>query len=242
MSKITNIRLPASATTTQFKPQDFNQLKEAVQQIVRQLNGTYTPVVSENTVGAAAWMSTGGSAGGSFAGHINGFQDTVGQTVPYGLFMDNADQNSAGTTSANTLRLNTPIFSHGIRVENDTQLFFDYPGQYKISVSCQATNQSNEVAEFELWAVNSGVNYPLSNSRYDVPARKSTGVWGHTVANITGIFTVNDPITEYLEMAWWSNSSEVYIENYGARTNPDRPAVPSVILTAAFLSVENNDV
>jgi len=240
MSKILNIRLPASATTTQFKPQDFNQLKEAVQQIVFQLNNSYTPITSENTLGALSWMS-GGSGGGAFSGHVRGFQDSVGMTKPYGMFMDDADQSSAGVTSENIVRMNTPIFGSCIRVEDDTKLYFDYPGQYQINVSCQVVNQSNEIQEFELWAKNTGINYPLSNTRFDVPARKSTGVWGHIAAAISGIFTVTDPVTEYLEMAWWSESTDVYIEHYAARTSPTRPEIPSVILTAHFLSAETND-
>lgn len=240
MSKILNIRLPASATTTQFKPQDFNQLKEAVQQIVFQLNNSYTPITSENTLGALSWMS-GSGGGGAFSGHVRGFQDSVGMMLPYGMFMDDADQVSAGITSENIIRLNTPIFGAGIRVEDDTKLFFDYPGQYEINISCQVVNQSNEIQEFELWAKNTGVNYPLSNTRFDVPVRKSTGVWGHVVAAINGIFTVNDPVNEYLELAWWSESTDVYIEHYAARTNPTRPEIPSVILTVNFLSAEAND-
>jgi hypothetical protein len=35
------------------------------------------------------------------------------------------------------------------------------------------TNQNNAVQEFELWAKNKGVNYPLSNTRFDVAVRKS---------------------------------------------------------------------
>jgi len=162
-------------------------------------------------------------------------------TKPYGMFMDDADQASARVTSENIVRMNTPIFGSGIRVEDDTKLFFDYPGQYQINVSLQVVNQSNNIQEFELWAKNTGTNYPLSNTRFDVPVRKSTGVWGHAVPAISGIFTVNDPVNEYLEMAWWAESTDVYIEHYAARTNPTRPEIPSVILTAHFLSAETND-
>jgi len=242
MSKILNIRLPASATTTDFKPQDFNQLKEAVQQIVLQLNTSYTPITSENSVSALSWALGGGSsAAGGFSGHVRGFQDSVGMTKPYGMFMDSNDQTTNSTTTANTLRLNTPIFGSGIRVEDDTKLFFDHPGQYQINVSCQVTNRANATKEFELWAVNTGTNYPMSNTRFDVPPRKSTGVWGHAVAAISGIFTVNDPVTEYLEMNWRASDTDVGLEYYPARTNPTRPASPSVTLTTHFLSAETNN-
>ena len=241
MSKILNIRLPASATTTEFSPGDFNQLKEAVQQIVLQLNTSYTPIASENTLGALSWLSNSAGAGGGFSGHVRGFQDSVGIMLPYGMFMDDADQLNPSTTAANTLRLNTPIFGSGIRVEDDTKLYFDYPGQYEINVSCQVVNGTNNAQEFELWAVNTGINYPLSNTRFDVPARKNPNQLGHIAAAISGIFTVTDPVNEYLEMAWWAESTDVYIEHYAARTNPTRPEIPSVILTAKFLSAESNN-
>lgn len=241
MSKITNIRLPASATTTEFRPGDFNQLKEAVNQIVFQLNNSYTPVVSENAQAARLWAAAGaGSAGGGFVGHVRGFQQSTGIFLPYGLFMDETDQANGGTTQENILKMQTPVFSSGVSIVNDTEIHFDYPGEYLVGINCQVTNQDNKVHEFELWAKNSGTNYPLSNTRFDVPARKKATAWGHTVPSITGIFTVNDPTTEYLELAWWSDSTSVLLESYAARTSPTRPAIPSVITTVAFLSSEAN--
>lgn len=241
MSKIVNIRLPASATTTEFKPGDFNQLKEALAQIVLQLNSTYTPVVSENSAAARTWLSGSAGAGGGFAGHVTGFQSSVGIKLPYAMLMSNADQTSAGTTTANLLTYNQPAFEYGIRRSASTpsRIYFDYPGQYLINVSCQVTNRDNAIHEFELWAKNTGTDYPLSNTRFDVPRRKGSSAWGHTVAAIAGIFTVRDPVTEYLEMAWWSSSNQVQLETYAAGTNPTRPEIPSVILTASYLSTES---
>jgi hypothetical protein len=56
------------------------------------------------------------------------------------------------------------------------------------------------------------------------------------VAVINGIFTINNPDTEYLEIAWWSDNADVYLEHYAAGTSPTRPEIPSVILTANFVS------
>ena len=61
-------------------------------------------------------------------------------------------------------------------------------------------------------------------------------MWSHIVPAITGIFTVNDPTNQYLEIAWWADSLDVYLENYPTNTSPTRPAIPSVILTINFLS------
>jgi len=242
MSKIVNVRLPASATTTEYNVQNFNQLVEALKLIVNQLNTTYTPVASENSLAAKGWMAgAGAGAGGGFAGAMSGFQTSSGIMLPYGMFMSTADQTNAGITVENLVTYNLPVLERGIRVDpvNTSRLYFDYPGQYLVNVACQVTNQDNAVREFELWAKNSGTNYPYSNTRFDVPVRKSASIWGHIVANIAGIFTVQDPVNEYLEMAWWGESTLIQLESYAAGVSPTRPAIPSVILTAAFLSAES---
>lgn len=174
------------------------------------------------------------SAASISGGVINGFNRGI--EAPYAMLMSDQDQNSAGITSENLISYNTPIFQYGIRVENNTRIKFDYPGQYLIIVNCQFTNRSNTAAEFEIWAKDQGVNYPLSNTRFDIPARKSVSIYSHVVAVINGIFTINDPETEYLEIAWWSDNADVYLEHYAAGTSPTRPEIPSVILTANFIS------
>ena len=238
MSKILNIRLPASATTTEFKPGDFNQLKEAINQIVFQLNSTYTPVSSENNLAARGWMAAGAGAGGGFAGHVTGFQNSTGIRLPHALLMSDADQANAGVTSENLITYNTPVMEYDIYRDpsNPSRIYFNSPGQYLINVKAQAVNKDNAVHELNLWAKNTGVNYPLSNTRFDVPVRKSAAIWGHTTAITAGIFTVEDPTSEYLEMAWQADSTLVSLESYAAGTTPTRPATPSVVLTASYVS------
>jgi len=55
MSKITNVRLP-NATPSGYDPQQFNQLVRSLEQIILQLNTTYTPVVTENKDQAQSWF------------------------------------------------------------------------------------------------------------------------------------------------------------------------------------------
>ena len=176
--------------------------------------------------------------GGTFTGSgfkggtLSGFGQ--GLEVPYAMLMSDQDQTSAGTTSENIVTLNRVIFSDGINVENNSRITFAYPGQYLVTVSLQVTNSDNQIKEFELWAKNTGVNYPLSNTRFDVPATKGMAGFGHLVAAVAGIFTVTNG--EYLEMAWWSDGANVKLEHYAAGTNPTRPEIPSVILTVQFVS------
>jgi hypothetical protein len=176
--------------------------------------------------------------GGSFVGgnvtasSITGFGR--GLELPYAMLMSDADQTNAGITSENLLTYNQVVLSNGVQVLNNSQIHFTYPGQYLITFTLQVTNRGNTAAEFEVWAKNTGTNYPLSNTRFDVPVRKSSTIWSHIVPAITGIFTVNN--NEYLEIAWWADSTDVYLENYAAGTSPTRPEIPSIILTVSWVS------
>ena len=234
MSKINNVRLP-NASTGGYDPAQFNQLVRSLEQIVFQLNNTYTPVTSENTAGAATWMAMGSGAGGGFAGGIRGFQNSNGIILPQAMMISDQDQANASVTGENLLTF-APAFSNGITVESGSRIKVPCAGQYLVTFTLQVTNRDNAIHEFEVWAKATGVNYPLSNTRFDVPARKGAGNWGHAVPAITGIFTVNDPTNDYLEIAWWADSLNIYLEHYAAGTSPTRPAIPSVILTINFVS------
>jgi hypothetical protein len=234
MSKITNVRLP-NASPSGYDPQQFNQLVRSLEQVILQLNNTYTPVTSQDTAAAATWMSMGGGAGGGFAGGIRGFQNSNGIILPQAMMISDQDQVNASITGENLLTF-APAFSNGITVESGSRIKVPCAGQYLVTFTLQVSNRGNALQEFEVWAKDTGVNYPLSNTRFDVPARKSGSIWSHIVPAITGIFTVEDPTNDYLQIAWWASSLDVFLEHYAAGTSPTRPAIPSVILTINFVS------
>jgi hypothetical protein len=55
MSKILNVRLP-NATQATYSAEQFNQLVRSLEQVIFQLNNTYTPVVSEDKDQAQTWF------------------------------------------------------------------------------------------------------------------------------------------------------------------------------------------
>ncbi len=155
---------------------------------------------------------------------------------PHAMLMSDQDQSNPSITGANQLTFNQPVITQGVRVENTDEIWFEKSGQYLVTFSLQVSNRSNAVQEFEVWAGYNGTNYPLSNTRFDIPARKSVSIWAHIVPVITGIFTVANPQTEYLTIKWWASSTDVFLEHYPAGTSPTRPEIPSVILTVNFVS------
>ena len=156
--------------------------------------------------------------------------------TPHAMLMSDQDQANAGITSENIVTYNVPVIEQGIEVRSGSEIWFEQTGQYFVSFSLQFTNRGNAAQEIEVWAKSDGANYPLSNTRFDIAARKSVSVWSHAVAAVTGIFTVTNPDTNYLRIAWWSDGPDVFAESYPEGTSPVRPAVPSVILTANLIS------
>jgi len=55
MSKIQNVRLP-NAALGDYNPQQFDQLVRSLEQIILQLNSSYTPVVTQSKSNARAWF------------------------------------------------------------------------------------------------------------------------------------------------------------------------------------------
>jgi hypothetical protein len=109
MAKIFNTRLPDAGS--QYSAQQFNQLVRSLEQIVLQLNSTYTPTASENALGAASFfLDSGAGTSVSPAG--------VGKIfVPFGSFSDDTDQIDGSITDAYALRLNTTVFECGARID-----------------------------------------------------------------------------------------------------------------------------
>ncbi len=235
MSKITNVRLP-NATTSGYDPAQFNQLVRSLEQVIFQLNNTYTPVISEDRAGAATWMAAGSGAGGGFAGGVRGFQLSNGILLPNAMLISDADQSNASITGENLVTYTMAPVSYGVSYTNNSRITVPCAGNYLVTFSLQVTNRGNTAAEFEVWAKDTGTNIANSNTRFDIPSRKSSTIWSHGVAVVSGIFTVNDPSAQYLELAWWSDSLDVYLEHYAAGTTPTRPAIPSVIVTVNFVS------
>jgi hypothetical protein len=79
MSKITNVRLP-NAATQQYSPEQFNQLVRSLEQVILQLNNTYSPIVTEDKDAALTWYESGG-----------GLMDDTGMTIPVSIGGTNTD-------------------------------------------------------------------------------------------------------------------------------------------------------
>jgi hypothetical protein len=211
-------------TPTEYNQGQQEQLNRALRLYFNQLDST-TPLQAEYFLAQQANGDTG---------YFQGRGDKLLQ--PYAMLVSSIDQVNAGITSENLIKYDAPTLTNGITIVSDSQIHVPYPGQYLVTFSLQVTNRGTTAAEFEVWAKTGTTNYPLSNTRFDIPGRKSSTIWAHVVPAVSGILTVNDITTDYLQLAWWSDSLDVYLEHYAAGTTPTRPAIPSVILTINLIS------
>jgi len=153
---------------------------------------------------------------------------------PYGAFQDSTDQSASNTTTAYPITFNTTDFSNGVTLSNSSRLNVLDTGIYNIQFSIQFKNTTNDGQDVDIWFRKNGTNIANSNSRFFLPARKSTGDPSHLIAAMN--FFVNLQASDYIELVWCTTDIGVSIEQYGTATNPTRPTTPSAIVTVSFVS------
>lgn len=153
---------------------------------------------------------------------------------PYGAFQDSTDQVAANTTTAYAVTLNTTDFSNGVTLASGSRLTVADAGIWNCQFSIQFKNTTNDSQDAEIWFKKNGTNIDNSNSRFALPARKSSGDPSHLIAAMNFFASMNS--TDYLEIMWRVSDVGVSIEHYAAGTSPTRPATPSAIVTMSFVS------
>lgn len=154
--------------------------------------------------------------------------------LPVGAFYDTTDQTAASTTTAYAINLNSTSISNGVEIINNSQIQFTYSGYYNIQFSAQLANADNASQDIDIWFRKNGVDIANSNSRFGLSPRKSIGDPYHVIGSLNYIdsFVAGD----YAELYWRTTNTSAYIEHYPSGTTPTRPAIPSVIVTATFVS------
>jgi len=154
--------------------------------------------------------------------------------APYGAFQDSTDQVAANTTTAYPITFDTTDYTNGVTLSNSSRLNVAQAGIYDIQFSIQFKNTTNDGQDVDVWFRKNGTNISNSNSRFHVPARKSTGDPSHLIAALN--LFVSLATNDYVELMWRPTDVGVSIEHFATSSSPTRPAVPSVIATLSFIS------
>lgn len=153
---------------------------------------------------------------------------------PYGAFQDGTNQTAANTTTAYPVTFDTTDFSNGVTLSNSSRLNVSQPGLYNLQFSIQIKNTTNSSQDIDFWFRKNGTDIAKSNSRFGIPARKSSGDPSHGIVALN--YFVSLAANDYIQIVWRTSDVAVTIETFAAGTSPTRPSIPSVIATMSFVS------
>lgn len=164
--------------------------------------------------------------------------------TPYNQFQSQVDQTAAAIDQAYAVKLEITDFADGIYISgvNNTRITFSSSGVYTLTFSLSFKNTTNDGQSIDVWFRYNGTDVANSNSRFFIPARKSTGDPSYLIAvtSYTGVATANDV---YVEIMWRVSDTNVTMEHlpavtYSAGVTPAIPATPSALVQANFVSAE----
>jgi hypothetical protein len=163
-------------------------------------------------------------------------------STPYNQLTSDQDQTAASVAVAYAVTYNNSVFPDGISIVSNSRITFAQPGIYAITFSIQFKNTNNDLETIDIWFRQNGTDIPASNTRFAIPARKSTGDPSFLVA-VTPITVDIEAANQYVEIMWRVSNTGVSIEHLPAvaaspGVTPAIPATPSVIVEVAFISAQ----
>jgi hypothetical protein len=163
-------------------------------------------------------------------------------TFPHIGASDSTDQYATANNTPTIVKWSTLDTGSGFTLASNAATA-TYGGVYKIDYSLQYANTNNAQHDVDVWLRINGVDLPGSTSKFTIPARKSAGVFGYSVAVSFVVFTLN--ANDVIQLYWATDKAfvvspaadGVYMEHKVAQTAPfAHPSIPSSIGSITFVS------
>lgn len=186
------------------------------QDFIDSLTGAQGPTGATGATGAT------GPAGTSGLGDSASFWDltTQGDDGPGGYLADTAYPMMFGQTD--------PANNQGISMTAGSQITFTHPGVYNIAFSAQISkSQGGTASNVSIWLRRNGVNVPDTNTDLTLQSNTSR----HVAAWNFFVPVTCETTCDHYEIMWSSQSEYTGLVFVPASAAPDRPAIPSIILT-----------
>ena len=142
----------------------------------------------------------------------------------YGSFYDTTNQNNQNSGLAYAMKLNTTDSANGVQIVDGTKVKVTNAGVYNIQFSAQLINTTLDATTIDIWLAKNGQAVENSNTTVTIDKKQTRYVaaWN---------FMISLNANDYIELMWFSSQANAQIHYVGPQSNPDRPAVPSLILT-----------
>ena len=159
-------------------------------------------------------------------------------SAPYGGFQDGTDQTATTISDAYAMKYDTTDYTNGVYVSNDSRINVRNAGIYNLQFSAQFKNTTNDGQDIDVWFRKNGTDVAKSNSRFHIPARKSTSDPSHLIAALNFYFDL--AANDYVQIMWRVTDVAVTLEHFAAVSagalTPAIPATPSVIATMQYIA------
>lgn len=152
----------------------------------------------------------------------------VSNDIKYGAWHSTATMTAAAVNTAYAMTVNTTDYTNGCSVASSSRFTAASAGLYNIQFSAQLTSTDASIHDVSIWLRKNGTDVAASNTMVSVP-NSHGGVNGHNVAAWN--FFIQLSASDYVELMWSTDSTNISIEATGTQTSPTRPATPSLIVT-----------
>jgi hypothetical protein len=192
-----------------------------------------TDITKVGTITTGTWngANIGVDFGGTGTNTLNGIllgngTGAIG-TANYGYFYDTTTQSALLPDKEYAITYNATGFARGITVESNSKIRVSNKGLYNLQFSAQLDRiTGNTTCYITIWLRINGFDLPYSST--DITIQGTTAV-SATVAAWNFFLDLN--ANDYVELMWSTTNTNAIIQFLGSRTNPVRPAIPSIILT-----------
>ena len=167
-------------------------------------------------------------------GHIGdtGPTGNTGPTGPanvayWGSFWSTVEQLNTSTPvdiRTFTFNSNDPL-NNGVTVVDYSKITVANAGVYNIQFSAQLEKTDSGTDTIEIWINKNNEIIPNTNTHVTLVGNtaKQVAAWN---------FLINLNANDYVELKWYSTDTAIKIHYHDVFTNPSRPTIPSIILTA----------
>lgn len=157
-------------------------------------------------------------------GSLTLIRSNSGTTGYYGTFYSTITQTNPVANTAIAVTYNATNLSNGVSIVDNSKITMAHAGIYNIQFSLQVDKTDPGEDIIDLWLSKNGVNVNWTNTSVSLPKTDSKFVaaWNFVEEAAPG---------DYFQIMWASADTSMRIYARPPTTNPDRPGIPSVILT-----------
>jgi len=150
---------------------------------------------------------------------------------PYGAFQSTVDQTAALANTAYAMTLNTTDYANGVSVASSSRITVADSGIWNLQWSGQFENPDSQDHDVRVWLKINGTVVVGSTGFFAVPSKHGS-VNGHALVGWNYFVSLN--ASDYIELWWETDSTQVSIQTYAA--SGSYPSTASLIATMTFVS------